>query len=105
MIQHNIPMKNEAKPFQQKMSRVHPYLELEIPKELKKLLDAKIIFQVRHSTWLANLVEKENERNPEGIEKTLRCQDNFSRHSTWLANLIEKKNQRNPYVCQFSKFE
>jgi hypothetical protein len=24
--------------------------------ELKKLLDAKIIFQVRHSTWVANLV-------------------------------------------------
>jgi hypothetical protein len=25
-------------------------------KELKKLLDAKIIFQVRHSSWVANLV-------------------------------------------------
>jgi hypothetical protein len=25
-------------------------------RELKKLLDAKIIFQVRHSVWIANLV-------------------------------------------------
>jgi len=27
-----------------------------IQKELRKLLDAQIIFKVRHSTWISNLV-------------------------------------------------
>jgi hypothetical protein len=35
---------------------MHPSLEPQVQKELKKLLDAKIIFQVKHSTWVANLV-------------------------------------------------
>jgi hypothetical protein len=49
-------MKKDVKPFQQKLHRFHPSLEPLIQKELKKLLDAKIIFQVRHSTWVSNLV-------------------------------------------------
>jgi hypothetical protein len=36
--------------------KYHPSLEPLMCQELKKLLDANIIFQVRHSTWVANLV-------------------------------------------------
>ena len=35
---------------------MHPKLEPLIQNEVKKLLDAKIIFRVRHSEWVANLV-------------------------------------------------
>ena len=35
---------------------MHPSLELLVKKELNKLLVAKIIFPVRHTTWVANLV-------------------------------------------------
>jgi hypothetical protein len=56
IIQHTIPLKHEVKPFQQKLWKYHPSLEPLMCQELKKLLDAKIIFQVRHSAWVANLV-------------------------------------------------
>ena len=35
---------------------MHPKLEPLIQNEVKKLLDAKIIFRVRHSEWVENLV-------------------------------------------------
>ena len=49
IIQHIIPLKSEVKPFQHKLQKYHPSLEPLMCQELKKLLDAKIIFQVRHS--------------------------------------------------------
>jgi hypothetical protein len=42
--------------FNKKLRKFHPSLEPLMQKELKKLLDAKIIFQVRHLAWVANLV-------------------------------------------------
>ena len=56
IIQHIIPLKEDAKPFQQKLRKTHPSLESLVRKELNKLLMAKIIFLVRHTTWVANLV-------------------------------------------------
>jgi len=56
IIQHTIPLIPEVKPFQQKMQKFHPSLEPLMLKEIKKLLDANIIFQFRNSTWVANLV-------------------------------------------------
>ena len=35
---------------------MHPKLEPLIQSEVKKLLDARIIFKVRHSEWVSNLV-------------------------------------------------
>lgn len=46
IIQHVIPIKEGAKPFQQKLRKFHPPLEPLIPKELTKLLDARIIYKV-----------------------------------------------------------
>jgi hypothetical protein len=56
IIQHTILLKKGVKTFQQKLWKYHPSLEPLIFHELKKLLDAKIIFQVRHSAWVENLV-------------------------------------------------
>lgn len=56
MIEHKIPLKPEAKPFQQKLRRINPILLPTIEKELKKLLDAHIIVPLRYSNWVANLV-------------------------------------------------
>jgi hypothetical protein len=56
IIQHTIMLKPRVKPFQQKIQKYHPSLEPLMCQELKKLLYAKIIFQVRHSAWVANLV-------------------------------------------------
>ena len=56
IIQHIIPIKAGVNPFQQQLRKTHPKLEPLIQSEVKKLLDAKIIFKVRHSKWIANLV-------------------------------------------------
>jgi hypothetical protein len=56
IIQHTIPLKPEVKPLQQNLWKYHPSLEPLMCQELKKLLDAKIIFQVRHFAWVSNLV-------------------------------------------------
>ena len=44
IIQHMIPLKSVIKPFQQKLRNYRPSLEPLMYQELKKLLDAKIIF-------------------------------------------------------------
>eukprot|EP00253_Pinus_taeda_P026383 PITA_26383 len=56
IIQHTIPMLSEQKPVQQKLRKIHPNLESQIKSELNKLLKAKIIFPVRHSNWVSNMV-------------------------------------------------
>jgi hypothetical protein len=56
IIQQTIPLKLGVKPFQHKIHKYHPSLEPLMCQELKKLLDANIIFQVRHSAWVENLV-------------------------------------------------
>ena len=38
------------------MRKIHPNLENKIKTELNKLLKEKIIFPVRHSKWVSNLV-------------------------------------------------
>lgn len=56
IIQHTIPIKENEKPFKQKLRRLNHLLFPLIEKEIKKNLDAKIIVSLRHSIWLANLV-------------------------------------------------
>jgi hypothetical protein len=45
-----------SKPFRKKMRQFNPMLFPIIEKELKRLLDAKIIVPLRYSEWVENLV-------------------------------------------------
>ena len=56
VIRHTIPLKENEKPFKQKLRRLNPLLLPIIEKEIKKLFDAKIIVSLRHSKWLENVV-------------------------------------------------
>jgi ribonuclease HI len=56
IIDHKIPLKPGVKPFRQKLRQINPILLPVIEKEVKKLLDAKIIVPLRYSDWVANLV-------------------------------------------------
>jgi hypothetical protein len=49
-------MKPQTQPFQQKLRKMHPKLKPTMKKELNKLLNAKIIFLVRYTQWVSNLV-------------------------------------------------
>jgi hypothetical protein len=56
VIEHKIPLKEEAKPFRKKLRQINPMLLPVMEREVKKLLDAQIIIPLRYSEWVANLV-------------------------------------------------
>jgi hypothetical protein len=56
VIQYNIPFEKDTILFKQKLRPISPLLLLVIEKEIKNLLDAKIIIPLRYSKWIANLV-------------------------------------------------
>jgi ribonuclease HI len=56
IIEHKIPLKEEARPFRQKLRQINPTLLPVMEREVKKLLDAQIIVPLRYSSWVANLV-------------------------------------------------
>jgi hypothetical protein len=56
IIEHKIPLKEEAKPFRKKLRQINPMLLPIMEKEVKKLLDVQIIVPLRYSEWVANLV-------------------------------------------------
>eukprot|EP00253_Pinus_taeda_P027971 PITA_27971 len=77
-------MIDNEKPVQQKLRKIHPNLENEIKTELNKLLKARIIFPVKHSKWVSNMVLVRNKSGDIRICIDFRnlnkaCQkDNFS---------------------------
>jgi hypothetical protein len=56
LIQHTIPIKERVKLVRQKQIPINPALEATIRKELEKLLKANIIFPVKYSEWVSNMV-------------------------------------------------
>ena len=56
ITQYKVPLNPNVKPFRQKLRRINPALFPVIEKEVKKLLDAKIIVPLNYSSWVANLV-------------------------------------------------
>ena len=56
VIQHTILVKENEKPFKQKLTRMNPLLLPLIEKEIIKLFEAKIIMSLIFSKWLENLV-------------------------------------------------
>jgi hypothetical protein len=56
VIQHKIPLNKDTKPFRQKLRSFNPLLLPTMEREIKKLLDARIIIPLRYSKWIANLV-------------------------------------------------
>jgi hypothetical protein len=56
VIEHKIPLKEEANPFRQKLRQINPMLLPIMEREVKKLLQAQIIVPLRYSEWVANLV-------------------------------------------------
>jgi hypothetical protein len=64
IIEHKIPLKEETKPFMHKLRQINPMMLPIVEKEVKNLLDAKIIIPLRYSEWVANLVPV-NKKNGE----------------------------------------
>jgi hypothetical protein len=56
IIHHKIPMEVGSKPFRHKIRQFNPMLKSIIKKELKQMLDARIIVPLRYLDWVAKLV-------------------------------------------------
>ena len=56
IIQHRILIKEDQKPFRQKLRRINPKLLPLVEKEIKKMYDAKIIVPLHFFKWVSNLV-------------------------------------------------
>jgi ribonuclease HI len=56
VIEHKIPLQEEAKSFRHKLRQINPMLLPIMEKEVKKLLDAQIIVPLRYFEWVSNLV-------------------------------------------------
>jgi hypothetical protein len=54
IIQHKVPLKAVSKPFRKKIRQFNPMLMSIIEKELKQMLDARIILPLRYSNWVPN---------------------------------------------------
>jgi len=55
-FQHHIPLKPNAAPFRQKLRNYNPKVAEAIFREIDKMLKARIIYPIHHSTWVANIV-------------------------------------------------
>jgi hypothetical protein len=56
IIENKIPLKEETRPFRQKLRQTNPMLLPIMEREVKRLLDAQIIIPLRYSEWMDNLV-------------------------------------------------
>ncbi|KAH9294646.1 hypothetical protein KI387_038234, partial [Taxus chinensis] len=56
LAQHTIELDPNAKPVHQKQRPINPKIEPLMRKEITKLIEACIIFPIKHSSWVANLV-------------------------------------------------
>jgi len=58
ILQHKIPLKENVKPFKKKVRQVNPLVLPIMEKEVKNILDAKIIVPLRYSDWVENMVPR-----------------------------------------------
>jgi hypothetical protein len=63
VIYHVIPIKEDHKPFKQKLRRINPLLLPLIENEIKNLFEDKIIVCLRFSKWVENMVPVVSTRN------------------------------------------
>ena len=56
IVEHQLPIRPECKPVQQKLRRVKPEMLLKIKKEVKKQLDVGFLELVKYPEWVANIV-------------------------------------------------
>lgn len=60
IIVHNLIVDPTAKPYKQKLRKMHPTIALMIKDELMNLLDVDFIRTIDYPQWLSNIVHVEN---------------------------------------------
>jgi hypothetical protein len=94
VIKHKIPLKEEAKPFRQKLKRINSMLLPIMEKEVNKLLDTQIIVPLRYSEWVANLVPVRKKSGEIRLYVDFRNQNRSSRKDNYPLSKMEHILQR-----------
>ena len=70
LFQHTIDLNHDVKLVIQKKRLVNPKIHLIMRKELSKLIEDNIIFPIKHSSWVANLIpiRKKNGKIRMGVD-------------------------------------
>ena len=56
IVEHQLPMRPEYRPVQQKLRRVKPEMILKIKEKVKKQLNTGFLEVVKYPEWIANIV-------------------------------------------------
>lgn len=56
IVEHTVDLDPNSKPVRQKQRPINPRLEPLMIKELNKLVEGGIIFPIKHTSWVSNLV-------------------------------------------------
>ena len=56
VVQHTIPIRDDAKPVQQRPYDMNPKYETIVKEEIDKLLDAGFIYEIEHTEWVSPIV-------------------------------------------------
>ncbi|KAA3488035.1 reverse transcriptase [Gossypium australe] len=70
IVVHQLPIREECKPVQQKLQRMRPDVLLKIKEDVKKQFDSGLLQVVKYSEWVANIVSV-----PKKDEKVRMCVD------------------------------
>jgi hypothetical protein len=62
IVEHRLPLKPGFKPYQQRARQMKPEIQLEVKKEIERMLEANFIRPCRYAEWVSNVVpvEKKN---------------------------------------------
>ena len=56
VVQHTIPIRDDAKPVQQRPYDMNPKYKTIVKEEIDKLLDAGFIYEIEHTEWVSPIV-------------------------------------------------
>jgi hypothetical protein len=94
VIEHKIPLKKEATPFNKTLRSINPLLLPIMEKEIKKLLNAQIIIPLRYSEWVANLVHVRKKNGEIKLCVDFRNLNKFSKKDNYPLSKMENILQR-----------
>ena len=56
VVQHTIPIRDDAKPVQQRPYDMNPKYETIVKEDIDKLLNAGFIYEIEHTEWVSPIV-------------------------------------------------
>ena len=56
VVQHTIPIQDDAKPMQQWSYDMNPKYEMVVKNEIDKLFNVRFIYEIKHTEWVSPIM-------------------------------------------------